>query len=123
MSLADFFDTSVRIWRPTSTITSPLGAERRDYEIVLEPAAPNAAVNRPTAPLGDKGPGLAPIGERRIYMAPETDVQARDVLELVAGPDAGQRFEVDEPPTRPGNDHVQLRCRFWEGDLTPLDVS
>jgi len=115
MALVDFFDTSIRIWRPETT-NGRLGEEIRSYDVILEPAIPNAAVNRPTAPLGDAGPGLAPIGERRVYMAPDTDVQPRDVLELLEGPDAPQFLEVDEPPTRPGGDHVQLRCRLWQGN-------
>lgn len=116
LSLTDFFDTTIRVHRRTVT-RGALREEVVSYVPGPMPAGPNAAVNRPTAPLGDKGPGLAPIGERRVYMAPGADVQARDILELIAGPDAPQNLEVDEPPTRPGNDHTQIRGRLWEGTL------
>jgi hypothetical protein len=118
VSLADLYDTTIRVWRRTVT---PGGGSLREelvtYVAQTLPPAPNACVNRPTAPIADKGPGYGPIGEQRVYMAAETDVEVRDVLELVAGPDAPRLLEVDEPPTRPRGHHVQLRTRLFEGDL------
>lgn len=110
-------DHEVAIWRPT-TVLGEMREEIRTYVRVLDPpGVPNAMVNRPRAPLANSGPGLTPTGTRRIYMATGTDVQPRDVVELVAGPDAGDVIEIDEPPTRPRGHHVQLVGRLFDGRL------
>lgn len=117
MALRNLFDTEVAIWRQVKTVGS-LREEVRTWVRVLDPPGVfNCCVNRPNAPVGDIGPGVEPIGTRRIYMLPSTDVQTRDVVELVRGPDAGALLEVDEPPTRPRGHHVQLDCRLWNGRL------
>lgn len=119
MSLRGLFDTEVAIWRAT-TSKGALREEVRTYARVLDPPGiPNACVNRPNAPVADVGPGIEPVGTRRIYMLPSTNVQTRDIVEIVAGPDAGAVLEVDEPPTRPRGHHVQLDCRLWNGRLPP----
>lgn len=123
MSLADFFDTRIRVWRPTEVLGS-LGDQRWTYTPVGPVSAlPNAVVNRPVAPLGDTGPGIGAIGRRRLYMEASEDVLERDVLEFVSGPDAPATYEVDNPPTRPERDHLQLDCRVWLGQLPAEAVS
>lgn len=117
MSLAHLFDTQVAIWR-AQLAPGALREEVRTWvRVVAPPGRPNAVVNRPNAPTGEVGPGLEPIGTRRLYMAASTDVQPRDVVEFVTGPDAGFLGEVDEPPTRPRGHHVQLDLRLWNGRL------
>lgn len=117
MSLADLFDTTIRVWRPTVRVGT-MREEKRTYAPTAElPTAPNAAVNRPQAPLANPGPGLAPVGSRRLYMAAGADVRPRDVLELADGPDAVAFLEVDAAPTAPRGHHVQLDCRVWNGIL------
>lgn len=119
MALEDFFDTTVRFWRPVE-VTGKLREKSRAYvPVTAAPAAPNAVVNRPVAPLVDVGTGLAAEGRRRFYMDPGTDVRERDVAEFVAGPDAPSTWEVDNPPSRPENDHMQLDCRAFRGQLVP----
>jgi len=123
MALEDLYDHRIRIWRPTAS-RGPLREETRSYAIVLEPPSIfNATVRRPTARLANPGPGLAPVGERKVYCASETPVQARDVVELVSGPEAPSLLEVDEPPTRPRGHHTELTCRFFVGAAPTEDGS
>lgn len=118
-AIDSLFDHTVRIWRPTPE-RSRLGVEERTYQVVTPSAG--AKVNRSTAPVGDAGPGFQPIGSRRLYMAPDADVQARDLVELLTGPDAPQFWEVNEPPTIPMGHHAQLDCIAWNGE-TPTEES
>lgn len=113
------FDTTVRVWRPTPE-RSRLGVEERTYSVVAPSLG--AKVNRSSAPEADAGPGFQPVGARRVYMRPDVDVQARDLLELLTGPDAPQFWEVNEPPTRPQGHHTQLDCIAWNG-VTPTEES
>lgn len=110
-------DTTVRIWRPV-TVQDRFGTERSEYVPV---GTALAKVNRATAPLADVGPGLSAQGRRRLYFQPEVDVRIRDVLELIAGPDAPQRLEADEPPTRPRDHHCQVDCLLWRGELPAVE--
>ena len=111
--VAEFGDTTVRIWRPTSS-QDAMGVEVRTLAPI---GTAIAVVNRPTAPTGQVAGGLAPIGTERLYFDPDVDVRERDVLEFVAGPDVGRRLEVDEPPTRPQGEHLQVDTILWHGTL------
>lgn len=113
------FDHTVRVWRPTPERSS-LGVEERTYTVV--DASAGAKLDRSTAPVADRGLGLAPIGRRRLYMRPDADILARDLIEVLTGPDAPQFWEVDEPPTRPMHHHTQLDCIFWDG-VAPVEES
>lgn len=106
-------DHTVRVWRPVVS-KDDYGAESSDYQLV---ASLNAAVNRSSAPVADIGPGFAPTGTRRVYLRPDAQVQPRDVVELVTGPDAPGTWEVDEPPTHPRGHHTQVDCIAWHGVL------
>jgi hypothetical protein len=113
MSFASLLDYTVRIWRATPT-PGVLGTSTQELSPVgIVPAT----CKRPVAPIGDVGPGLAPIGERTWYCEADVDVRERDVLEPVTGPDLAHRFEVDGPPTRPRSHHTELRTRHWLGKL------
>lgn len=118
-SIDSLFDHDVRIWRPTPE-RSALGVDERTYRVQI-PAA-RAKVNRSTAPSADTGPGMQPTGSRRLYMRPDADIQARDLVELVAGPDAPQFWEVDQIPSRPMGHHTQLDCIAWNG-VRPTEES
>lgn len=116
------FDHTCRIWRSTST-KDDLGAESRTYAPIAEA---QCALKRPTAPLADLGAGLAPTGRRRFYMRPDQDIQLRDVVEILSGPDAGgaqRTWEVDEPPTIPRGHHTQVDAFAWQGILPPIEES
>lgn len=112
-------DTRVRIFRAIVT-KGRMGDEQRTYELVEDTSA---IVNRNVAPTGDAGPGLAPIGRRRLYCAPATDVRPQDAIQILEGPDALQLLLVDEPPTRPRDHHVQIDCILWRGALPDLPES
>lgn len=112
-SISRLFDHTVRVWRP-SRASDGLGVESRNY--VLRSTL-GAAVNRSTAPEGLVAGGLAPTGRRRMYFLPTVDIQPRDVLEIVSGPEAPGTWEVDEPPTRPRNHHTQVDSIDWHGTL------
>lgn len=114
------FDSTVRVWRPTADANNRLGAETRTYSPI---ATLGAALNRSTAPVGDIGPGMAPIGSRRFYLRPDANVQARDLLEIISGPETGSTWEVDEPPTRPRSHHTQVDSIVWNGVLPELPAS
>lgn len=117
MAIDHLFDTTVRVWRRGTT----LGPQRNEIvtysEVGSTPVAANAVVNRPAARATKTGPGVAPIGERTVYMAEEADVQLRDVLEFTAGPDAGYRGEVNDVPTRPRGHHLEIATQVWHGKL------
>lgn len=114
------FDHTVRIWRPTANADNRLGVEERTYTVV---ASVGCALNRSTAPVGDIGPGVEPIGSRRFYMRPDANVQPRDVLEIIAGPETGSTWEVDEPPTKPRSHHTQVDTIVWNGILPAIAAS
>lgn len=115
------FDHVVRIWRPATAPSSRLGVETRNYAIVGQAGA---ALNRNVSPEGDVGPGMMPIGRRRLYMRPDANVKARDVVEIIEGPEAagvdGKTWEVDQPPTRPRGHHTQVDAVAWNGVLPPI---
>jgi hypothetical protein len=112
--LARLHDHTIRIRRAVKT-SSGIGMEVRTFEVVA--TGVECILNRNVAPVGEVGPGMAPIGRRRLYVPVATDVQPRDVIELLTGPDAPQTLEVDEPPTRPRDHHCQLDCILWHGVL------
>ena len=114
------FDSTVRVWRPTADSNNRLGVEERTYTPI---ASLGAAFNRSTAPVGDVGPGVMPIGSRRFYLRPDANVQARDVLEIIAGPETGTTWEVDEPPTIPRSHHTQVDSIVWNGILPAVSAS
>jgi hypothetical protein len=115
------FDHAIRVWRPVRS----RGAHREQIqalEPVIEPDGLNARVSSPTGLLADTGPGLTMVGERKVYMNTSLDVQKRDILELVSGPNAPATLEVDGPPHRPRGHHLELRCREWTGKLPETGV-
>lgn len=114
--VARMFDHTARIWRPTRSL-GPL-RERTD---VLEQAGDFAcAVTRPSARLGNPGPGLTTIGERMVYAETSVDLRPRDVLEILTGPEAGRTVEIDEQPTNVRGHHLEARTRLWSGTLPSL---
>lgn len=114
VSIAHLLDHSVRIHRPTIT----RGAVQEELTTYTAGALTPAGVRRPRARYGDAGPGTGPIGERVVYFDAGVDVLARDVIELVSGPDAPGLFEVDAPPTSPRGHHIECTCRHFVGRLS-----
>jgi hypothetical protein len=113
MSFSSLLDHTARVWRPTSA-KGQLREEVRTHSVVgIFPCTKK----RPSARIGDVGPGMAPIGETSIYMEAGADVLERDVIQLLTGPDAPDTFEIDAPPTRPRGHHIELTCQYFLGIL------
>jgi len=112
-SVAGMFDSKIQIWRPFVS-KDAVGVEERTYvqmEIV------DCAINRSSAPETDVGAGYTPVGTIRWYGLASIDVLVRDVCEVIAGPDAGRTWEVNEPPVRPRGHHTEVDCIEWSGQL------
>lgn len=120
MAFADLLDHTVRVRRPTESKDNPLRVVERSYPVI---GTYPCAVNRTQARIGDVGPGLAPIGDRVVYLEASADVAARDILELLTGPDAPETLEIDRPPTRPRGHHTELICLFYNGTLPAVEES
>ena len=112
-SIAGLFDSTIRIWRPTTTRTGP-GVEQKSYAVTT---TVGAVINRSRTPTAPSDGGLAPSGIIRWYGLPTIDVQPRDVLEVMTGPDAGKKWECNELPTRPRGHHTQVDCVEYNGVL------
>ena len=103
-----------RIWRASVSL-GDLREEIRIWAVVGQPI--RCTLRRPAARLVDQGGGLASMGERVLYANPDEDLEPRDVLELIEGPDTGGRFEIDAPITRPRGHHIEATCRLFLGVL------
>lgn len=111
--IARLFDHTATVWRPVPS----LGTYRERVETLTDVGTLDCAVNRPTARLGEAGPGLVNSGERMVYLSADADIAGRDVLELLTGPEAGMLLEVDEAPTNVRGHHIEARARLWAGTL------
>jgi hypothetical protein len=112
-SVSRWFDSQIRIWRPT-TVKDSVGVEERTYVSI---ATVGCRINRSvTADVPDSG-GQAPDGTVRWYGLPTIDVKVRDVCEVISGPDAGHTWEVNQIPVRPAGHHTQVDCVDWHGRL------
>jgi len=117
-SISRLFDHVARQLRPGDD----LGSMREQVGTLAEVGTFRCAVNRPSARLGDTGPGLTNVGERMIYAEVSIDLRPRDVLQLITGPEAGLAIEVDEQPTNVRGHHLEARCRIFAGDVEPADA-
>lgn len=116
--IARLFDHTARHWRPVKALGT-LREELTTWQDVGEFAC---AVNRPTARLGNPGPGLTTIGERILYTEVTVDLRPRDVIELTAGPETGRLLEVDEEPTNVRDHHLEARTRIFSGTIGADDA-
>lgn len=106
-------DHTATVWRKSEA----LGSMRQPSGAFVAVGSIPCAVNRPTARLGNEGPGLAPIGERDLYTRLDSGIQQRDVIQFTAGPETGLTIEVDEQPTNIRGHHLESKCRIWKGTL------
>lgn len=116
-SISGWFDSRIRIWRPTMA-KDALGAEARLYSVLSEV---ECAINRSNATNALQDGGNATIGTLRWYGLPTIDVQPRDVCEIFEGPDSGTTWEVAGPPVHPRGHHTQVDCFEWNGKLPTGD--
>ncbi len=112
-SISGWFDSRIRIWRPTVT-KDALQAEKRIYAVssVVE-----CAINRSLSTNALQDGGNATVGTIRWYGLASIDVKPRDLAEIVSGPDAGTTWEVDAVKVRPRAHHTQVDCFEWNGKL------
>lgn len=126
MAFSDLLNHTARVWRRTVTTGPNLREERVAY---VPLAIVRCTKNRPGsragtgALLGDTGPGLTAIGDRKVYMEAAEDVIERDVLEFLTGPDVPETLEINSPPTRPRDHHLELVARLFSGTLPPFTES
>lgn len=119
MSLAALFDHYAEVWRPVET-TGPAREIVVSFDLV-EPATRNCAV---VPPVGkergvrtvDIGPGETTRGQTTFLMARDLDVQERDVIRLVSGPEATSTWRVGAT-ARPRGHHVEAMVEPWVGIL------
>ena len=114
MGYRNLLDHTVTIFRPGDGVGA-LRTQVRNYAAIGTAIA--AGVRRPGAAMQDIGPGLGTTGSRTIYLMPDVVVAARDVIRLDTGPEAGQRWEVDQPPMNLRGHHIEVRCRHFDGKL------
>lgn len=111
--IAGWFDSMIRVWRPTTT-KDAVGVEERTYTMVGEYGA---AVNRSATSEAQQGGGMASVGSIRWYGKPDIDILPRDVCDVYSGPDSGRTWEVNAEPVRPRGHHTQVDCIEWHGIL------
>lgn len=117
MSVEGLLQDTVRVWRLIEiTEAVGLGAPRREWTIVQEPDAVNAAVQRRGGSVRDPGPGAIADGQWMVYQAASAEVEERDVVETVAGTQpAGILLAVDKV-YRPRGHHTEITARRYLGD-------
>lgn len=117
MGIASLLDHTCNVWRLTET-TDPIYRSVEQGYTQVHTAIPCTFQRRNTA-MGEEGPGVRPVGDRRVYFDVGPAIEDRDIVELVTGP-AGfvgpQLLEV-ESFAAPRGHHVELRCSEWEGEL------
>jgi hypothetical protein len=116
-SIAGWFDSTIRIRRPTPTL-DVLKVESLEYTVI---DTVGAKINRSKTPVVPTSGGEAPNGTIRWYGLVSIDVQPRDICEVLTGPDAGRTWEVNELPVRPSNHHTQVDCVEWHGELPDVE--
>ena len=112
--IGHLLDHTCRIWRPSRS----LGAARQEVvcHAVAEASLPCAA-NRKRSVLALQQGGLGDSGQRMVYLDLGANVEERDVVELLTGPNAPALLEVISKDTPRGH-HIELTCDEWEGKIT-----
>src|SRR5690625_758205 len=74
-------------------------------------------VRPPRRMLASYGAGELPAGTMEAELRAHIDVQMRDVLEIVAGPERGTRWRAVSPPHRPGRGELLILLEVYEPEL------
>ena len=118
MSFASLLDHTARIWRRSET----LGTYQETVPgYALTYGSVPCTLRRKRATLSEAGPGTVDVGERTVYFKAAVVLEEKDLVELVAGPDAPDWLEV-ESSARPRGHHVEARCTEFHG-VTPGEAS
>jgi head-tail adaptor len=102
-----------RVRRPVET------RDRLRNTVVVWPSFGTAwmAVRPPRRMLSSFGAGEVPAGTMEVEMRAQAELQARDVLEIYAGPEAGTKWRVISPPYRPGDGSMLALVEVYIGEL------
>lgn len=119
MSLQALFDHYAEVWRPIET-TGPA----RDVVVTFEQVEEATKNCHVVPPVGgerslrtvDIGPGETTRGQTTLLMARGLDIQARDVVRLIAGSEAPSKWRVGAV-ARPRGHHVEAMVEPWVGLL------
>lgn len=74
-------------------------------------------VRVPRRMLANYGAGEMPTGTMEAELRDRIDVQMRDVLVVVAGPEIGTRWRVESPPHRPGRGETLVLLSVFNDPL------
>jgi hypothetical protein len=129
MAIEDLFDHRVEVWRTVES-TGAYNEVVDEWTLVEEADRDNAAIVPAKMRLQDEiGAGEHRGGRVDWYLAKWLDVQERDVLNVVAGPNAPSKWRVVSttiPSGRiavgVGGHHIEPVVEPWKGEL-PEDES
>ena len=74
-------------------------------------------VRVPRRMIANYGAGELPTGTMEAELRAHIDVQMRDVLEIVAGPERGTRWRAVSPPHRPGRGELLILLEVFNDEL------
>lgn len=110
-------DHTARIWTLTEEKDS-LMSRRRVYQVLPINDNIPCAINRKNTAIGQMPPGRTPVGDRMFYCDLGPEFGETSVIELITGPDAPARIEV-QSVTRPRGHHIEARGSEFRGKLPP----
>lgn len=122
MSFNGLMNHKGRIWRPTET-RDAFKAVTKTYVPGDAPTVNNCRPAPIKWTMRDSGAGEASAvqGEvRRWFMRSDTDVQQRDVVEIIEGPETGRKVHVLDA-SLPHSHHWMLVVEPFHGTLTEPD--
>jgi hypothetical protein len=104
----------VAVRRPNGSTGTPLRSTKTVYPEVEQAWA---ELRPPKLMASSFGAGEQPTGSMEAELHEGADVRFRDVLEVLAGPEAGTAWRVVAPPHRPGNGPLLVMLELFSGDL------
>lgn len=101
MSIAHLLNCTGQTYRLTETVDD-LAEARNTY--VAHGSPLGARITPAGGSLGSTAAGQRPAGQRVLYLDGHPDIQATDLFDITAGPDAGSRWRVlvVDRPSPPG---------------------
>lgn len=121
MSITSLFDHRAECWRPVER--RGFGAQvKPGFEAVERPASGlNCAIDGLVGRSGevgvqDIGPGEARRGRTQAFLPAAFNVEERDILRLVAGPEAPSLWRV-MGVARPRGHHTEADVEPWAGEI------
>jgi len=121
MSIAHLCDHRAELYRATSTVDD-LGDRVESWEKACTPHGLNCRPNQAwSGSLQDHGPGEQQRALRVWYLKEGFDVQERDVLKVVYGPEAPRLLRVEsvsKPTALRAAHHIEVNVEIYHGSLT-----